>query len=122
MTRMLIGFLLGLGAFAALGAYGVYGPSGQVLSAQGNGAKMQLSTGATTSGDLTKFDANGNTVDASLNAGYAAAMVAAQAKETVNAGSFWTPDQKPGSLLRYRVTPFHRAMTAIAAMSTYGGI
>lgn len=32
-------------------------------SLQGNGAKVQLSTGTTTTNDLVKFDANGNTVD-----------------------------------------------------------
>jgi hypothetical protein len=31
---------------------------------QGNGAKVQLSTGSTTTNDCAKFDANGNTVDA----------------------------------------------------------
>src|SRR5215475_5956139 len=31
---------------------------------QGNGAKVQLSTGSTTTNDCVKFDANGNTVDA----------------------------------------------------------
>lgn len=30
---------------------------------QGNGAKVQLSTGTTTNGDCVKYDANGNTVD-----------------------------------------------------------
>lgn len=35
-----------------------------VTSAQGNGSKIQLSTGTTTINDCVKFDANGNTVDA----------------------------------------------------------
>jgi hypothetical protein len=34
-----------------------------VTGVQGNGAKAQLSTGSTVSGDCVKFDANGNTVD-----------------------------------------------------------
>ena len=34
-----------------------------VTSEQGNGAKVQLSTGTTTPNDCVKFDANGNTVD-----------------------------------------------------------
>ena len=38
-------------------------------SAQGNGSKVQLSTGTTTSGDCVKFDANGNTVDAGAACG-----------------------------------------------------
>jgi hypothetical protein len=36
---------------------------------QGNGAKVQLSTGTTTSGDCVKFDVNGNTVDAGAACG-----------------------------------------------------
>ena len=35
-----------------------------IASVQGNGAKVQLSGGATTLNDCVKFDANGNTVDA----------------------------------------------------------
>jgi hypothetical protein len=42
---------------------GVIALSG-VTSEQGNGAKVQLSTGSTTNGDCVKFDANGNTIDA----------------------------------------------------------
>jgi len=34
-----------------------------VTTAQGNGSKVQLSTGTTTTNDCVKFDANGNTVD-----------------------------------------------------------
>ena len=33
------------------------------FSAQGNGSKVQLSTGTTTTGDVVTYDANGNTVD-----------------------------------------------------------
>lgn len=35
------------------------------FSAQGNGSKVQLSTGTTTTGDVVTYDANGNTVDSS---------------------------------------------------------
>jgi len=38
-------------------------PSSNVSGVQGNGSKVQLSTGSTTSGNCAKFDANGNTVD-----------------------------------------------------------
>ena len=38
-------------------------------SFQGNGTKVQLSTGATTTNDCVKFDANGNTVDAGAACG-----------------------------------------------------
>lgn len=37
--------------------------------AQGNGAKVQLSTGTTTTNNCVKFDANGNTVDAGTACG-----------------------------------------------------
>jgi hypothetical protein len=35
-----------------------------VTAEQGNGAKVQLSTGSTTTGDLAKYDSNGNAIDA----------------------------------------------------------
>src|SRR5215467_12495473 len=34
-----------------------------VTTAQGNGSKVQLSTGTTTTNNCVKYDANGNTVD-----------------------------------------------------------
>jgi hypothetical protein len=40
-----------------------------ITAAQGNGAKVQLSTGTTTANNCAKFDANGNTVDAGLACG-----------------------------------------------------
>ena len=45
--------------------------SNQLIAAtyQGNGAKVQLSTGTTTTGNCVKFDANGNTVDAGAACG-----------------------------------------------------
>jgi hypothetical protein len=45
--------------------------SSQIVAAtlQGNGAKVQLSTGSTTTNDCVKFDANGNTVDAGAACG-----------------------------------------------------
>ena len=47
---------------------GVVAPS-NLSSVQGNGSKIQLSTGATTTNDCAKFDANGNTVDAGSGCG-----------------------------------------------------
>jgi hypothetical protein len=41
---------------------------GASAAIQGNGAKLQASTGSTTSGDLVKYDANGNTIDAGNSA------------------------------------------------------
>jgi hypothetical protein len=41
-----------------------------MTGSQGNGALVQHSTGAPTSGNLTKFDANNNTVDAGVAAAY----------------------------------------------------
>lgn len=46
-----------------------------VTAVQGNGSKVQLSTGTTTTNDCVKFDANGNTVDAGSACGGAAAAV-----------------------------------------------
>jgi len=45
--------------------------SNQVIAAtyQGNGSKVQLSTGSTTSGNCAKFDVNGNVIDAGINCG-----------------------------------------------------
>lgn len=40
-----------------------------LTSTQGNGAKMQTSTGTATTNDCVKFDANGNTVDAGVGCG-----------------------------------------------------
>jgi hypothetical protein len=40
-----------------------------VTATQGNGTKVQLSTGATVTNDCVKFDANGNTVDAGAACG-----------------------------------------------------
>jgi hypothetical protein len=42
---------------------------------QGNGAKVQLSTGTTSANDCVKFDANGNTVDAGAACGFASGSV-----------------------------------------------
>lgn len=39
-------------------------PTGALATVQGNGTKVQLSTGTTTTNDCVKFDANGNTIDA----------------------------------------------------------
>ena len=46
---------------------------GAATTNQGNGSKIQLSTGATTTGDCVEFDANGNTVDAGAACGGGAA-------------------------------------------------
>lgn len=46
---------------AHLGAATV--PTSSLATVQGNGTKVQLSTGATTTNDCVKYDANGNTVD-----------------------------------------------------------
>jgi YVTN family beta-propeller protein len=40
-----------------------------VTAEQGNGSKVQLSTGTTTSGDCVKYDANGNAIDAGAACG-----------------------------------------------------
>lgn len=59
-------------------------PSNQLVAAtlQGNGAKVQLSTGTTTTNDCVKFDSNGNTVDAG-----SACNVTAPAFNTITSGT-----------------------------------
>lgn len=53
-----------LGTIASGVGTGLTGiPTGALLTVQGNGTKVQLSTGTTTTNDCVKFDANGNTVD-----------------------------------------------------------
>lgn len=54
-----------------------------VTTAQGNGAKVQLSTGTTTTNDCVKFDANGNTVDAGAGCGGAASLTVGDGTHSV---------------------------------------
>jgi hypothetical protein len=66
---------------------------------QGNGTKVQLSTGTTTSNDCVKFDANGNTVDAGAACGSGggapilSSITAATSGNTIasgnNSGQIW---------------------------------
>lgn len=56
-------------ASAPLASSGGATPNISVNSAQGNGNKIQLSTGTTTTNDCVKYDANGNTVDAGAACG-----------------------------------------------------
>lgn len=54
---------------------------------QGNGAKVQASTGSTTTNDCVKFDANGNTVDAGVTCGaVSTTIVPAQGRLTLASG------------------------------------
>lgn len=48
---------------------------GAATTNQGNGGKLQLSTGTTTTNNCAKFDANGNTIDAGAPCGGAAGTV-----------------------------------------------
>jgi hypothetical protein len=63
-------------------------------SPQGNGAKLQLSTGTTTTNDCVKFDANGNTVDAGAACGAGSLIGVPIALENctgdTSGGVFWT--------------------------------
>lgn len=56
-----------------------------VTSAQGNGSKVQLSSGSTTTNDCVKFDANGNTVDAGATCGTGGGGFTPQTNGTNNA-------------------------------------
>src|SRR5580693_8377971 len=65
-------FFRGDGTYAAIPATTFGGQSvspGGSATVQGNGAKIQLSTGSTTTNDCVKFDANGNTIDSGAGCG-----------------------------------------------------
>jgi hypothetical protein len=62
---------------------------------QGNGAKLQLSTGTTTTNDCTKYDASGNTVDAGFPCGSGGSLVGfpiplENCTGDASGGVFWT--------------------------------
>ena len=59
-----------------------------VTGDQGNGVKLQLSTGSTTTNDCVKFDANGNTVDSGGSCG-TSSMVYPGAGVANSTGSAW---------------------------------
>lgn len=69
---------VGVTSVTATGPITSTGGTTPVISAtyQGNGAKVQASTGTTTTNDCVKFDANGNTVDAGAACGAGGASVA----------------------------------------------
>lgn len=63
-------FLDGTNTFAMVLKGGVLNPvTNAFTSTQGNGSKVQLSTGSTASGDCGKFDANGNIIDSGAPCG-----------------------------------------------------
>lgn len=61
-------------------------PTSAVAVPQGNGSKVQLSTGTTTTNDCVKFDANGNTVDAGSACGGGSTAFPITVSGTVNSG------------------------------------
>ena len=61
-------------ASAPLASSGGVTPNITIVSAQGNGSKVQLSTGTPVSGDCTQFDLNGNTVDSGAPCGGSGSM------------------------------------------------
>jgi len=86
-------------------------PPAAVTSAQGNGAKFQLSTGSTTTNDCVKFDANGNTIDA----GAACASIA-----LTTTGVNGTPTLSGGTL---NIPPYiGQVATGASCPSTLGAI
>jgi len=81
-----VGTVTGVTATAPLTSSGGTTP---VISAtyQGNGAKVQASTGSTTTGDCVKFDSNGNTVDANQPCGLFSAATFALLGSTMSTGT-----------------------------------
>jgi len=61
------GFVSNVTASPPLGSSGGATPNITASVVQGNGTKLQLSTGTTTTNDCVKYDANGNTVDAGVS-------------------------------------------------------
>lgn len=57
------GTVTGVTANGGLSSTGGVAPNISITSPQGNGSKVQLSTGTATNGDCVNFDANGNTTD-----------------------------------------------------------
>lgn len=84
--------LAGTGAVSAVTASAPFtssGGSAPNISAtvQGNGSKVQLSTGTTTTNDCVKFDANGNTVDAGAACGSGAGGITALTGDVTASGT-----------------------------------
>ena len=72
------------------------GTGAAVTDNQGNGAKLQHSTGSTASGHLAKFDANGNVVDA--GAGYPNGTIDPAAKTTYFNDFYTSADTQSSSI------------------------
>jgi hypothetical protein len=101
--------------------------SNQIIAAtlQGNGAKVQLSTGTTTTNDCVKFDANGNTIDAGAACGSGGStpgyvtQAAVATERAQQMGSMNTPDQEAWSGLIARV---NKANVFLKNQTFSGGI
>ena len=65
--------------------------SGDIGVPQGNGGKIQLSTGSTTTNDCVKFDANGNTVDAGAACGSGGGVTAVTGTSPIVSSGGSTP-------------------------------
>jgi collagen type VII alpha len=77
------------------------------ITGQGTGAKVQMSTGTTTTNDCVKFDSTGNTVDAGAACGSGSGGANAANVVTVNGGTFTaTPTFTCGSSSAGTVTVF----------------
>jgi len=94
--------------------------SNQLVAAtlQGNGAKVQLSSGTATSGHCVQFDASGNDVDSGLPCGGAGYPAAGIANST---GSAWTTPYSTtgaGSVIALATSPTFVTPTLGAATAT----
>ena len=62
-----------------------------ITSTQGNGAKIQLSTGATVTNNLVKYDANGNAIDSGIATPAAAPVTSVTGTAPIVSGGGTTP-------------------------------
>lgn len=111
------------GASGSPGFRAVAVPGDFGTNVQGNGSKVQLSTGTTTSGDCAKYDANGNTIDAgfpcaNVPAGTQTQMLRLQPNTGNNTTLQFT--NRPYVTVTDFVFPFYSC--TVALVCTQGGV
>jgi hypothetical protein len=72
------GSITAVTATAPLASSGGTTPDISIASSQGNGTKVQRSTGSTTTNNCVKYDANGNTVDSGAPCGGTSTLLSSQ--------------------------------------------
>ncbi len=89
-----------------------------LASVQGNGTKVQLSTGTTTANDCVKFDANGNTVDAGAACGSGGGGGGVSAKTT----NYTTVSGDAGTIITFSGTTLTASLLATPSATYAVGI